>query len=138
MPAGHNGVRLKGDHTKGVFMDIATMMAQIRKHPDFDKIGMILCHNGIVRATSRDGKPVTGLRVQVDYDRLEDVIATHKKRKGIIDIRFEIVDEKDLTVGDDVMLLLVAGDIRDRVIPVLQDTLNDIKSTVTHKTEFFK
>ncbi len=118
-------------------MDMAAMMAQIRKHPDFDKIGMILCHNGIVRGTSREGKPVTGLRVQVDYDRLEDVIATHKNREGIIDIRVEIADEKDLAVGDDVMFLLVAGDIRDRVIPVLHDTLNDIKGTVTHKTEYF-
>jgi len=119
-------------------MDISAMMAQVRKHPDFDKIGMILCHNGIVRATSREGKPVTGLRVQVDYDRLQDVISTHKQCEGILEILVEIADEKDLAVGDDVMFLLVAGDIRDRVIPVLHDTLNDIKSTVTKKTEYFE
>jgi molybdopterin synthase catalytic subunit len=40
-------------------------------------------------------------------------------------------------VGDDVMLLLVAGDIRENVIPVLYDTLNAIKTTVTEKTEFY-
>jgi molybdopterin synthase catalytic subunit len=35
------------------------------------------------------------------------------------------------------MLLVVAGDIRENVITVLQDTLNAIKTTVTSKTEFF-
>jgi molybdopterin synthase catalytic subunit len=36
------------------------------------------------------------------------------------------------------MLLAVAGDFRDHVIPVLDDTLNAIKTTVTSKTEFFR
>jgi len=36
------------------------------------------------------------------------------------------------------MLLVVAGDIRDNVIPALSDTLNAIKTTVTSKTEFFE
>jgi len=39
--------------------------------------------------------------------------------------------------GDDVMVLVVAGDIRDTVISVLERTLNAVKSTVTSKTEFF-
>ncbi len=46
-------------------------------------------------------------------------------------------EDRDLKVGDDVMLLLVAGDIRENVIAVLTDTLNQIKTTVTNKTEFF-
>jgi molybdopterin synthase catalytic subunit len=39
-------------------------------------------------------------------------------------------------VGDDIMLLVVAGDIRENVIAVLNDTLNAIKTSVTNKTEF--
>ena len=35
------------------------------------------------------------------------------------------------------MLLVVAGDIRENVIKVLNDALNDIKSTVTKKIEYF-
>jgi len=49
----------------------------------------------------------------------------------------EIAEDRDLVIGDDVMLLLVAGDIRENVIAVLTDTLNQIKTTVTNKTEFF-
>jgi len=65
------------------------------------------------------------------------VIAENKKRPGIIEIRAEIADEQNLGVGDDIMLLVVAGDIRENVIAALSDTLNAIKTTVTHKTEFF-
>lgn len=118
-------------------MDIAGMMAQIRRHPDFNKAGMILVHNGVVRETSREGRRVKGLKVAVDHERLELILAEQKKRPGIIDIRVEIEQDRDLAVGDDVMILAVAGDIRETVIAVLADTLNLIKKTVTSKTEFF-
>ena len=36
------------------------------------------------------------------------------------------------------MILIVAGDIRENVIAVLTDTLNQIKTTVTEKTEYFE
>ena len=35
------------------------------------------------------------------------------------------------------MMLVVAGDIRENVLATLTDTLNEIKSSVTSKTEFF-
>jgi molybdopterin synthase catalytic subunit len=41
-------------------MNIEKMMQQIKGHPDFDKVGMVLCHNGVVRSTSRDGRKVSG------------------------------------------------------------------------------
>ncbi|UCF90918.1 MAG: molybdenum cofactor biosynthesis protein MoaE [Desulfobacterales bacterium] len=119
-------------------MDISAMLAAIKKHPDFDKVGMILCHNGVVRATSRDGRKVTGLKVSVDHEKLAQIIAEQKQRPGIIDIRVEICEERDLAVGDDVMFLAIAGDIRENVIAVLRDTLNAIKTTVTAKTEYFQ
>ncbi len=119
-------------------MDISKLIDKVKTHPEFDRAGMILCHNGVVRATSRGGEKVTGLRISVDYHRLEQIISSQKKKAGIIEILVEIADERDLSIGDDVMLLVVAGDIRDRVIPVLHDTLNAIKETVTKKTEFFK
>ena len=118
-------------------MDINTIMTKIKAHPDYNKAGMVLYHNGVVRGTSRDGRPVTGLRVKVDRQRLEAVVDTYRQRPGIVDIQVEIAADRDLAVGDDVMLLAVAGDIRENVIETLRDTLNDIKATVTAKTEFF-
>ena len=113
------------------------LIADIKAHPQMGRAGMILCHNGVVRETSRDGRPVKGLRVSADHERLSALIAEQKARPGIVDIRVEIAADRDLTVGDDVMLLAVAGDIRENVLAVLTDTLNAIKATVTHKTEYY-
>jgi len=118
-------------------MNLNNLIDAVKKHPDYDKAGMILCHNGVVRSTSRDGRQVSGLRITVDHEKLRNVITENKKRKGIIEILIEIAEDKDLSVGDDVMFLVVAGDIRDNVIEALKETLNDIKTTVTTKTEFF-
>ena len=118
-------------------MDLNKMMQSIKSHPDFDRVGMVLCHNGVVRATARDGRRVTGLKVAVDHQMLAQILVEQKQKPGIMDIRVEIAENRDLAIGDDVMLLLVAGDIRENVIAVLTETLNLIKSTVTTKTEYF-
>ncbi|MBW1696541.1 MAG: molybdenum cofactor biosynthesis protein MoaE [Deltaproteobacteria bacterium] len=98
---------------------------------------MILFHNGVVRATSRCGRRVSGLRVLVDHEKLKQVIEFHKSRPGIVEILVNIVEDKDLAVGEDVMLLVVAGDIRENVLPVLKDTLEAIKTTATEKVEYY-
>jgi molybdopterin synthase catalytic subunit len=95
---------------------------------------MILCHNGIVRGTSRDGKPVAELTVKADHHRLGEILVEMKARPGIIEVLAE-VREGTLQVGDDVMYVVVAGDIRENVFPVLEDTVNTIKRDVTRKTE---
>lgn len=118
-------------------MNINELIGRIKQRPDFAKVGMILCHNGVVRGTARDGRAVTGLRVTVDRERLQQVLAEQKSRPGVVDIVVEIAADKDLKVGDDVMAIVVAGDIRETVIAALTDTLNTIKSSVTSKTQYF-
>ena len=119
-------------------MNINDMVKKIKEHPDYHKAGMVLCHNGVVRETSRDGRNVTGLKVAVDHRKLDQVITKNRNRPGIIDILIDIAEDRDLVVGDDVMVLVVAGDIRENVIRVLEDTLNEVKATVTSKTEYFE
>ena len=119
-------------------MTMEQMMAKVKAHPDFSKAGMILAHNGVVRETARDGRPVTGLEIQVDHTRLEEILAKERARPGIVDIQVHIQENIPLKVGDDVMFLVVAGNIRENVIAVLTDTLNQIKSQVTRKNQFFQ
>jgi molybdopterin synthase catalytic subunit len=118
-------------------MNITSMLEEIKKHPDYPKAGMILCHNGVVRATTREGEAVTGLSIVVDHVRLAQIVEQQKLTPGIVEILVHIEEKKPLAVGDDVMFLLVAGDIRDTVIKTLTDTLNLIKSDATEKTQFF-
>jgi molybdopterin synthase catalytic subunit len=117
-------------------MALKALIEKVKSHPDYGKVGMILCHNGVVRGTSRDGRRVSGLTLDADREVLEAILAEQRARPGIIDVLVEI-REGHLNVGDDVMFIVVAGDFRDRVIPVLEDTLNAIKKSVTAKTEHF-
>lgn len=97
---------------------------------------MILVHNGIVRGHSRDGRKVTGVEVSVDWERLKQVIEDGERLPGITAVEAHI-NEGSLAVGEDVMFLGVAGDIRENVIGALSTILNRIKSEVTSKKEFF-
>ena len=119
-------------------MDLNGLINSVKNNPGFKKAGMLLCHNGVVRETSRDGRKVTGLEVKVDHELLDEIIKKHSTRNGIIDIKVEIAENRRLEIGEDVMFLVVAGDVRENVINVLTDTLNEIKWGVTTKTEFFE
>lgn len=116
---------------------LTEMVGKVKAHPEYHKAGMILCHNGVVRSTSRDGRQVSGLSVEVDWQKLTEIVDSQKKKPGIVEILVEINEGEHLGIGDDVMYIVVAGDIRETVIEVLTNTLNLIKSTVTSKTEFF-
>ena len=116
-------------------MNINDLIQKIKAREDYSKVGMILCHNGVVRGTSRDGSPVSKIDVKADYEAIESVVAEQRKRPGIIEILYE-VNEGQLSVGDDLLSIVVAGDIRDNVIPVLTDTLNKIKALGTKKKEY--
>jgi molybdopterin synthase catalytic subunit len=118
-------------------MRLADLIEKIKKHPDYPKVGMILCHNGVVRQTSRDGRAVSGLRISVNHEKLNKILDENKQQPGIVDIKVDIAENQELKVGDDVMLLVVAGDVRENVISCLQETLNAIKTEATHKTQFY-
>lgn len=115
-------------------MDMNALIGRIKEREDYHKVGMILCHNGVVRGTSRDGSPVSSVHVKADWEAINAVVAEQKARAGILEILVE-VNEGLLKVGDDLLAIVVAGDIREHVIPVLTDTLNAIKAKGTHKQE---
>jgi molybdopterin synthase catalytic subunit len=115
-------------------MDLSSMISRIKKHPDFHKAGMILCHNGVVRAHSRDGGPVKELTVKANRGRLREIVAEIKKRPGIVEVLAEVREGK-LKPGDDVMYIAVAGDFRENVFTALRDAIEMVKAGVTQKTE---
>lgn len=119
-------------------MGLDALKKRIQAHPDYPKVGMVLYHNGVVRQTTREGQEVTGLSLTVDHDKLEQIIAEQKSKPGIVEILVEIEENKDLNVGDDVMYIAVAGDIRENVIETLTTTLNRVKAEVTSKKQFMK
>lgn len=117
-------------------MDISSRIADLKREPGFrENVGMILTHNGVVRAWSRkDGSTVSRVRVQVDQDKAEGIRREIEARQGI----FRVVVEArsgEFAPGDDLLFLMVAGDIRENVKPALADLLDRIKSEAITKQE---
>lgn len=107
---------------------------EIKRSVSPEELGMMLVHNGIVRATSKQGVKVSGMRLSYDRDLLARCLAEAKGKEGIADVRAWI-NEGNLAVGDDIMYVLVAGRFRTDVLPVLQELLGKIKSQVVNEEE---
>lgn len=115
-------------------MNLMEMIQSVKSHPRFPEAGMILCHNGVVRATSRDGRPVERVTVRADRERLASILEEMRRRPGIVEVLAE-VREGTFAVGEDIMYIVVAGDFRENVFAALMDTVNAVKAGVTEKTE---
>ena len=109
-------------------------MKEMKKACDPRSLGMILAHNGIVRATTKNGKPVKGMKLTYDKAKLESAMSACKTKDGIVDVRVWI-NEGELRIGDDIMNVCVAGRFRTDVLPALQDLLKTIKGEVVREEE---
>ena len=114
--------------------DINERIEEIKARPDAGGIGMILAHQGIVRGTSKSGEPVTGMELGVDRRRLAAALAEAGTWDGVVAVD-GWVNEGQLAVGDDIMKVVVAGDIRGNVIGALQRLVGIIKDEVVSETE---
>jgi molybdopterin synthase catalytic subunit len=117
-------------------MDISKRIAEIKKQPGFqDNVGMILIHNGVVRNWSRKDKgKVKALEVTPDLIKIEAIRQELLHRKGIFDIVIE-TRSGIFQPGDDLLFLIVAGDIREHIKPVLAELLDRVKAEAIAKKE---
>jgi len=117
-------------------MDISKTIATLKKRPDFnDKVGMILIHNGTVRNWSRkDHQQVAVLETTVDQEKIERLRQEYLEQEGIYDIIVEARSGR-FAPGDDLLFILVAGDLRENVKPVLAGLLDRIKAEAVSKNE---
>lgn len=107
---------------------------EIKKECPADMLGMILVHNGIVRATSKEGGKVGAMNLSYDKAKLANAVREFKKRDGIADIRAWI-NEGHLRIGDDIMYVCVAGRFRKDVLPVFQELITMIKTEIVSEEE---
>ncbi|MCD6320529.1 MAG: molybdenum cofactor biosynthesis protein MoaE [Candidatus Desulfofervidaceae bacterium] len=117
-----------------VSLSLDRLVEKIRCHSDFDKVGMIACHLGVVRGSSRQGQPVKRMEVRVNQKVIREIIDEAKREPGIIEILVE-VQGGVLRVGESVMAVAVAGDFREHVFPVLERVVNLIKQKAVLKKE---
>jgi molybdopterin synthase catalytic subunit len=119
-------------------MDISKAIAELKREPGFaDNVGMILVHNGVVRSWSRkDHAEVVAIEITPDFEKMEQIRKEIEAREGI----FRAVAQANggmMQPGDDVLFLIVAGDIRENVKAALADLLDRVKAEAVTKREVF-
>ena len=108
------------------------------------KIGMYLIHNGVVRETARavvregaeDLSAVTGMYFSYDEEKVAAAVKEAEALPGIGYIKVWL-NEGELSAGDDIMYVLIGGDIRPRVIDALQSLVGKIKNECVVEREKF-
>jgi len=119
-------------------------LKEAKSHPSAPNVGMYLVHNGVVRETSKakvryneeNTKPVVGMDFSYDKEKLENAIAEAYKQPGVLYIKVWI-NEGLLNVGDDIMYVLIGGDIRPHVVDGLQFLVSKIKNECVVEKEIY-
>ena len=120
-------------------------LLEAKGEPDAAKCGMYLAHNGVVRETAKalvrrgeaGAQPVSGMLFSYDREKVAAAIAEAKELPGIYHVRVWL-NEGELAVGDDIMLVLIGGDIRPHVIDALQFLVGKIKNECVSEIEKYK
>ena len=115
---------------------------EAKNHESASKIGMYLFHNGVVRETPKavvrqglkDESLIRGMEFSYDEEKLENIIEEAYKLKGIYYIKVWL-NEGYLHVGEDIMYVLIGGDIRPNVIDGLQHLVERIKTEAVVEKE---
>lgn len=117
-------------------------LREAKAHESAPKIGMYLTHNGTVRQSAKakvrfgeeNTLPVTGMLFSYDAAKVEAVISDTYKMEGIYYIRVWL-NEGYLATGDDIMYVLIGGDIRPRIVDALNYLVGRIKDECVVETE---
>ncbi len=117
-------------------MHIDDMLESLKAQEGFsENVGMVLIHNGVVRGWSRQNhETVTGVEVVSDQAVIDALIKEFEARPGIFRVLVQ-AESGPKKPGDDLLRLVVAGDIRENVIPAMADLLDRVKSEAITKRE---
>ena len=117
-------------------------LREAKKNPAALQEGMFLVHNGVVRQTPKakvrqgidDSSMVKGMEFAYDAAKVDAAIAETYKMDGIFHVRVWL-NEGQLELGDDIMYVLIGGDIRPHVVDALQFLVEKIKSECVTEIE---
>ncbi len=117
-------------------MDISKTIAEMKQLDGFaDNVGMVMVHNGTVRSWSRKNhSQVLSVKVQANHTRIDEICKEFEKREGIFKIKAKAY-EGNLNLTDDLLIFIIAGDIRENVKSCFADLLDTIKNEGVVKEE---
>jgi molybdopterin synthase catalytic subunit len=133
---------MSNENMKKVPPSVDKWLKEAKSDPAALQEGMYLVHNGVVRQTPKvkvrqgfdDGSLVTGMEFAYDEPKVDVAIAETYKMDGIFHVRVWL-NEGQLELGDDIMYVLIGGDIRPHVIDALQFLVGKIKNECVTEIE---
>lgn len=133
---------MNNEKTKKVSPSMDEWLKEAKNDPSALQEGMFLVHNGVVRQTPKakvrqgldDGSQVMGMEFAYDAAMVDAAIAETYKMDGIFYVKVWL-NEGQLQLGDDIMFVLIGGDIRPHVIDALQFLVGKIKSECVTEIE---
>lgn len=110
-------------------------LEEAKSSPNAKKCGMFLFHNGVVREDAKvkvryadlNAKPVISMDFSFDNEKVKEAIELTYKMDGIYYVKVWL-NEGQIKVGDDLMYVLVGGDIRPHVIDGLNFIVDKLKN----------
>ena len=120
-------------------------LREAKNSPDALKIGMFLIHNGVVRQSPKakvrqgidDGSSVKGMEFTYNQEKVNVAIKETLKMDGIFYIKVWL-NEGQLELGEDIMYILIGGDIRPNVINGLEFLVEKIKRECVTEIEIME
>lgn len=129
-----------------IMPSIDEWLREAKQDSGFRKCGMYIVHNGTVRETPKaqargvetdgvaPGEKVGGMHFDYDEERVSAAVEATRSLPGIEYVRVWL-NRGELDLGDDIMLVLIGGDIRPRVIDALQFLVGTIKNECVSEVE---
>ena len=120
-------------------------LLEAKADPAAPECGMYLFHTGVVRSTPKakvrqgadTGRTVRAVDFAYDDGKLAAAVERAKKMPGIFHVRAWLNDG-EVPVGGELMVVLVGGDIRPRVIDALQSLVGEIKTNCVTEREIYE
>lgn len=120
-------------------------LREAKNHENAHKVGMYLIHNGVVRASAKakvrqgqeNAQAVTGMVFSYDETAVAEAVRQTEAMEGIGYVRVWL-NRGRLAVGDDLMYVLVGGDIRPHVVDALQFLVGKLKNECVTETELYE
>ena len=120
-------------------------LQEAKRHENAHKVGMYLTHNGVVRASAKamvrqgreDARPVSGMVFSYEEAAVAEAVRQTEAMEGIWYVRVWL-NRGQLAVGEDLMYVLVGGDIRPHVVDALQFLVGKLKNECVRETELYE
>jgi molybdopterin synthase catalytic subunit len=118
-----------GVHEKGT-LSLLDMINRVKSEKEFEKAGAIALFIGVVRGETLSGEKVQKLMLEAYEEKADEALTNIcddlREKRGIVDVQIHHL-LGEFSAGEDLVYVLVAGDHRKSVFPVLEEAVERYK-----------